>query len=244
MTLWDVCEGSAHIHALSIKPWRVVEAQHILSARDLVDSREEHDVLEALLEDSKPSITKDKPYLIFTPFRYPPLKYGSRFGRAYEPSLWYGSLSLKTAFTEVAYYRFQFLHDTTADLGYLDISMTAFTAFIQTQNGIDLCQPPFDNYREAISSKHDYTHSQPLGTAMRAHNVHAFLYYSARTSESKKNVAVFHPSVFRMKHNLYINDQQTWLCVASKHTIEFTRIGILGRERLLFSYEKQGSYSD
>lgn len=69
---------------------------------------------------SKPSINKDIHYLIFTPFRYPPLKYGSRFGRAFEPSLWYGSLQLKTAFAEVAYYRLRFFHDTEANLGYLE----------------------------------------------------------------------------------------------------------------------------
>lgn len=111
MNLWALCEGETHQKKITAEPWRVVEAQHISSSRDLVDTLEEHDLLEELIEESKPSIAKDKHYLIFSPFRYPPLKYGSRFGSLYEPSLWYGSLELETAFAEVAYYRLQFFRD-------------------------------------------------------------------------------------------------------------------------------------
>lgn len=108
MNIWALCEGNQFISSISVEPWRVVEDQHVLSSRDLVDSIEEHDLLEELIEESKPIIEKKKNYLIFTPFRYPPLKYGSRFGSTFEPSLWYGSLQLETAFTEVAYYRLKF----------------------------------------------------------------------------------------------------------------------------------------
>jgi hypothetical protein len=94
----------------------MVEAQHISSSRDLVESREEHDLLEELLENSKPQIVNNIHYLIFTPFRYPPLKYGSRFGSNHEPSLWYGSINLHTALAEVAFYRLKFFEDTSADL--------------------------------------------------------------------------------------------------------------------------------
>ncbi|EHL28978.1 RES family NAD+ phosphorylase [Legionella drancourtii] len=234
MNVWELCEGRQYIKPLSVEPWRVVEAQHILSSRDLVDSREEHDLLEELLEQSKPAIEKEKNYLIFTPFRYPPLKYGSRFGRTFEPSLWYGSKELETAFTEVAYYRLKFLNDSQGDLGYLEISMTAFTAFLTTQKGLDLTETPFNQYIKHISDKNDYAYSQLLGSAMRQEQVEAFIYPSARTANKAKNIAAYTPAVFKMKNNQYVNNQQTWICLASKQVIEFTRMGILGKERFSF----------
>src|SRR3989338_8732342 len=115
MTLWSLCEGEKNIEPISVEPWRIVEAQHVLSSRDIVDSAYEHDILEALIEESKPKISTDKSYLIFTPFRYPPLKYCSRFGHVFEPSLWYGSLEVETAFAEVAYYRGLFLNSSEAN---------------------------------------------------------------------------------------------------------------------------------
>lgn len=235
MNLWQLCNGHQYIKPISVEPWRVVEAQHILSARDLVDSREEHDLLEELLEESKPAVAKKKNYLIFTPFRYPPLKYGSRFGRTFEPSLWYGSQELATAFTEVAYYRFKFLNDTLGDLGYLEISMTAFNARIETQRGLDLTENPFNQYTDRIANKNEYEDSQQLGTSMRQEHIEAFIYPSARTRNRAKNTAAYTLDVFKMKNDQYVTNQQTWICLASKQVIEFTRIGILENERFTFT---------
>lgn len=237
MTIWAICEGSKHIIPLINEPWRIVEAQHISSSRDLVDTLEEHDCLEALLEDSKPPVMKQKDYLIFTPFRYPPLKYGSRFGHHYEPSLWYGSQELRTAFAEVAYYRLQFFHDTVAPLDYIEIPMTAFQTFLITERGIDLTQPPFQTYRAQISHPETYEYSQALGTAMREAEIEAFIYYSARTLQPGKNIAAYTPAVFQKKHAQYILQQQNWVCIANQHRIEFTRLGILERERCIFAAE-------
>lgn len=235
MTIWEKCEGEKHSFLLRQEPWRIVEAQHISSSRDLVDTIEEHDFLEELLETSKPPVLKQKDYLIFTPFRYPPLKHGSRFGHHYEPSLWYGSHELSTAFAEVAYYRLQFFNDTTAPLDYIEIPMTVFQTVLATQRGIDLTQPPFKDYTAQISHKQSYEYSQALGAAMRAADIEAFIYFSARTQKPGKNIAAFTPTVFQKKNNQYIHHQQNWLCIANQHRIEFTRLGILERERLIFS---------
>lgn len=237
MNIWEVCQGEQHVVTLRKEPWRIVEAQHISSSRDLVDTLEEHDFLEELLEASKPPIPKQKDYLIFTPFRYPPLKHGSRFGQYYEPSLWYGSQELRTAFAEVAYYRLQFFNDTTASLDYVEIPMTAFQTHLTTQRGIDLTKAPFNAYTAQISHKQSYEYSQALGTAMRAAEIEAFLYFSARTQEPAKNIAAFTPAVFQQKNNQYIHHQQNWLCLANHQRIEFTRLGILERERWIFSTE-------
>lgn len=237
MNLWESCHGIKQIKAITAEPWRVVEAQYVLSARDLVDTTDEHDILEALLEESKPSVNKEKHYLVFTPFRYPPLKYGSRFGSAVEPSLWYGSLDLETAFAEVAFYQLQFQNSTDADLNYVDTLLTAFNASLSTQNGVDLTVEPFSQYVDYISSKNTYEYSQKLGVSMREADVHAFIFFSARMDHQHKNIAAFTPDVFcnNNKHQDVFN-QQTWTCTANKHVVEFTRMGISGKSR--FSFER------
>jgi hypothetical protein len=235
MNIWSLCEGNQFVKDIAAEPWRVVEDQHILSSRDLVDSREEHDLLEDLIEESKSPIEKEKSYLIFTPFRYPPLKYGSRFGSVFEPSLWYGSLEIETAFTEVAYYRLKFFDDTSANLGYVELLMTAFTASLTSIKGVDLTEEPFNQYLNEISNKNSYEHSQLLGATMREAGIETFLYCSARTKELSKNAAVFSSSIFKLKKNQYVHNQQNWKCITNKSLIEFTRIGISGKKRYLFT---------
>lgn len=240
MSIWKLCQGTSHIKPISEEPWRVVEAQHVLSSRDLVDTTEEHDILEGLLEESKPSILKEKNYLIFTPFRYPPLKYGSRFGHLFEPSLWYGSLDIETAFAEVAYYQLLFQKNTNADLDYVETSLTAFNTLLKTPRGIDLTTEPFNQHSNEISAKNSYHISQELGRCMREEKVHAFLFFSARGIQESKNIAAFTPDVFCKKNNQYIFNQQTWKCIANKQVVEFTRMGISGKKR--FSFEENLFY--
>lgn len=233
--VWTKCEGEHYIQPLTLEPWRVVEAQHVLSTRDLVDTAHEHDILESMLEATKPPIDTHIDYLIFTPFRYPPLKYGSRFGRTFETGCWYGALELETALAEVAHYRFQFLNDSTADLGYIDVLLTAFQAWLNTSRGIDLTAKPFHQYRYLISAKDSYEHSQTLGTAMRAANVEAFLFYSARSMNNGNNVAAFYPHVFKKQHGQYTFHHQTWQCISNLKHVEFTRTDYNGLKRYTFS---------
>ncbi|MDX1838323.1 RES domain-containing protein [Legionella taurinensis] len=238
MSIWTESEGIKLVKSLNLEPWRMVESQHISSSRDLVESREEHDLLEELLENSKPRIANNKHYLIYTPFRYPPLKYGSRFGNTYEQSLWYGSINLLTALAEVAFYRLKFFADTSADLEYIEIPMTAFKAYIQTENGIDLTTPHFKKYQDRISNKTSYADSQKLGAEMRDANIEAFIFTSARDKTFGKNVAAFTPDVFKMKDNQYIADMQNWRCIANQNIIEFTRDEVLCRKHHQFFKEE------
>ena len=235
MSIWNECEGINFRKFFELEPWRMVEAQHISSSRDLVESREEHELLEGLLENSKPKIANYKHYLIFTPFRYPPLAYGSRFGTNLEPSLWYGSLNLHTTLAEVAFYRLKFFDDSSANLEYIEIPMTAFKAYIQTENGIDLTERPFKSYKEKISNKTSYDCSQKLGTEMREAKIDTFIFISARDNKFGKNVAAFTPEVFMIKDKQYISNMQNWRCIANKNVIEFSRDEINLRKQLEFS---------
>ncbi len=219
---------------MNLKPWRVVEAQHILSARDLVDNRDEHEILENLIEKSKPSYFSEKNYLIYTPFRYPPLQYGSRFGTRFEPSIWYGSLELKTALAEVAYYLKKFHLDTTAQLSYIETTHTAFKVYIQSKVAIDLTKAPFEQYKNEISNPNDYQWSQQLGSEMRKAGINAFTFSSARCAEGLKNFAAFSPDIFKPIEQQYVFNQQTWQCIANQEIVEFSRIDLIEKKNYRF----------
>lgn len=232
-SIWTRCAGNSELRSLRLSPWRVVEAQHQLSTRKLVDSAEEQALLEELIDGVKPpERTGGKlHYLLFTPFRYPPLAHGSRFGGRRERGIWYGSLERRPAFAEVAYYRLLFLEGTKAELGMVETALTAFTATIRTSRGIDLTAPPFDAHRRAIASPTSYASSQPLGTAMRRAGVEVFKYSSARDIEGGTNVGVFAPSAFGSARP---RSFETWYCFASRERIEVMPGGYSKRDQFLF----------
>jgi len=147
-----------------------------------VDSDEEQALLEELIEDVKPptGAPAGLHYLLFTPFRYPPLRHGSRFGTRAEHGIWYGSRTQATAFAEKAYYLLLFLEGTAAELAPLETDVSIFQAAYETRKGVDLTRGAFARYGALISSPSDYAASQTLGREMRADGVEAFLYASAR----------------------------------------------------------------
>ncbi len=101
--IWIDCNGKNYITSIDVEAWRIIEDQEKVATRKLVDSLDEVVILEELLELNKPEIKPDllglHP-LLYTPFRYPPLPRGSRFGSNIERGLWYGSLKIQTAIAE------------------------------------------------------------------------------------------------------------------------------------------------
>jgi hypothetical protein len=236
-TIWTHSAGSSEIHPLSTDAWRVVEAQHLITTRKLVDSDAEQALLEEMLEAEKPPAPPEITglhYLLFTPFRYPPLRRGSRFGGRWEPSLWYGAEQQRTAFAEVAYYRMLFLEGSEANLGLLQTDLTAFRVPVRTQRGVDLTSAPFDRWEASLASKSSYEATQPLGAAMRADGVEAFRYRSARDVEGGVNVGVFTPRAFAARKP---RDLQTWRGTATRATVEISRRDYFVREGYRFSRE-------
>jgi hypothetical protein len=232
-SIWTRCAGESRLRPLQLSPWRVVEAQHQVSTRKLVDSVEEQALLEEMIERVKPpDLTGARlHYLLFTPFRYPPLPHGSRFGARNERGIWYGSEDRRTAFSEVAYYRLVFLEGTRALLGTVETPLTAFTAKMYTTKGIDLVKAPFDTERRAIASPSSYASSQALGAAMRTTGVEAFRYPSARDTESGVNVGAFVATVFG---GTKPKSFETWHCAASRERVEFTQADYFRRDKFLF----------
>lgn len=235
--IWMRCGGSSRLQLLAGEPWRVVESQQRISTRQLVDSDAEHELLEALVEESKPLVPQDPPggldYLLSTPFRYPPLRHGSRFGRPDEPSLWYGSDGLDTALAEAAYYRLLFFEDTEADLLPNRIPMSAFQAVVRSRAGVDLTVAPFDAH-DAISSRTSWVESQRLGSDMRAAGVELFRFRSARDPRGGANMALFTPRAFSRKKPL--GPPVTWYCTVTRgRDVSWLREGVGGMERREFA---------
>ncbi|MCD6039689.1 MAG: hypothetical protein K0S27_1089 [Gammaproteobacteria bacterium] len=238
--IWAACHGKKHIKLLSATAWRVVETQLITATRKLVDSFEEHSILEAIIETNEPRI--NPAYLRYHPllstsFRYPPLKQGSRFGKKTEPSLWYGSLDLTTALAEKAFYLFNFLNATATKLGMVCSDFTVFSAKIKSGRGVNLMSSAFINYTKIISSPTSYDASQALGAAMRKEDVETFTYYSARNSPQGVNIALFTPKAFL---HTYPQDEsfQSWQGTVDHSLLEFRRLGTLFSEIQSFSIDQ------
>ena len=233
-SIWTRSAGRSRIRPLTAAPWRVVEAQHLVATRKLVDSDHEQAILEELLERAKPPAASGTGlhYLLFTPFRYPPLRHGSRFGLRWEPGIWYGSDALPTAFAEVAYYRFVFLEGTAADLGAIETDHTAFRAPVAAARAVDLTTAPFARWRAPIASKTSYAATQPLGAAMRDAGVEACRYTSARDAEGGTNIALFSAGAFAARRPRAL---QTWHSVTTATSVEVSKRDYFERQRFRFT---------
>lgn len=229
--LWQFCNGADHVRPLQCRTFRVVESQEVVATLGLVDTLAEQDVLEQLLEATKPARPQpERHYLLTTPFRYPPLRHGSRFGRRHEPSLFYGATSLTTALAETAYYRLVFLAGLTQPFPQvINTEHTAFHVNMHSEHAVQLQAMPFDTHRAALMSRSDYATTQQLGSDMRAAGITAFQYRSARDPHGGINVGLFTPAVIRSNAP---QSPSRWLCQSTTEGITFR--GVDEREPLRF----------
>lgn len=178
--------------------WRIVEAQHIASTMKIVDSRDEQDLLETLLEGSKPArptAADALDYLLATPFRYDPLRGGSRFRSATDPGVFYGAESVRTASAELGYWRWKFLKDAV-DLEKLEpVAHTAFRADVSTLV-VDLRNPPFSVDAQVWLHPTDYSATQAFARAAREANVGGITYESVRDPHPAWCAALMTPQAF------------------------------------------------
>jgi len=223
MGLWVDCGGADAIRAIRGHLVRVVECQEQIATNQLLDTLDEQALLEQLIEHTKPAHPPGSArlhYLLATPFRYPPLKNGSRFGPRHEPSLFYGSLGVTTALAETAYYRFLFWAgmDTPPPARKLTTQHTLFGADYLTGQGIQLQAPPFDAHTDELTHPADYSVTQALGTDMAAAGVQAFEYVSARDPDRGLNVALYTPDALTSDRPRF---QQAWLCETRPDQVRF-----------------------
>lgn len=237
--IWTRCVGDSEPpwRRLAFAPFRVVESQTRISTRKLVDGDEEQALLEEMIDGVKPPVPagmRKLHYLLSTPFRHPPLKHGSRFGSADERSLFYASKSLETAFAEMAYYRFVFLAGTRAKLTPLTALLSSFRVHIKTRRGLDLTAPPFRRFAEELTSRQRTTATQELGRAMRAAQVEAFVYASARDPRGGHNVALF-TACFSPARPFEVRN---WASTTDDRRVEIVEHDLLSRTRKVMAFER------
>ena len=196
--------------------WRMVESQHIAATMKLVDTLDEQNVLESLLEASKPrrqSSTAGLDYLLASPFRYYPQRSGSRFRALTDPGVFYGAHSERTAAAELGYWRWRFLNDAV-DLKQLEpVAHTAFNVDIAAR-AIDLRQPPFDADRALWQHPTDYSATQSFARLVRETDVAAIVYQSVRDPENGSCLALLTPAGFAQPKP---RSQQAWYLAVSQH---------------------------
>lgn len=239
---WHQVKGDRQIRPIQGKLFRLVESQAKVATLDYVDTLEEQALLEELLETAKPAYRDNLHqlhYLLRSPFRYPPLRWGSRFGRPHEPSLFYGGGSIHTTLAEAAYYRFLFWQsmDGPPIRDRIHTEHTLFSARYRTSYGVQLHKPPFNAYRRELAHPSDYSACQQLGTTMREAGVEAFQYQSARDTRGGYCVALFTPTCFLVRQP---DDISLWQCEldAESATFRQTATNTLTRFQLVdFLYD-------
>lgn len=223
-----------HFQSYRGEIYRIVEGQHFIATRKLVDSDGEQNILEEILDASKPKAPTSNArgelhYLLYTPFRYPPLKSGGRFHTRTEQSIFYGSQELKTSMAEVAYGKFLFLQDTDAELEPMQVPHTHFVAKVKSKKTLLLTTAPFDAYHDAISHPASYAASQRLGNAMRDAGTELFAYDSAR-HPGGVNVGLFSVEAFQQNKPVQGKDRN-WSVYISADTVEFKRAHVSDNDK-------------
>ncbi|MFM9086610.1 MAG: RES family NAD+ phosphorylase, partial [Cyanobium sp.] len=182
---------------------RLVQQQGINSLDPLVDNLEQLARLEALVETSKPlshatgAAIPSHPLLI-TPFRYPPLRHGSRFGSRQSRGMFYGSRSRNGCLVEGAFYALLFWE------GLIDPPpapirrrQTLFSVLLDASRGLQLQAIANEAVQATLRDPIAYGPTQKLGAWMREHGIEAFEYPSARSSDALVQVGVLTPGVFQ-----------------------------------------------
>jgi hypothetical protein len=217
-TAWSTAWFDGEVTNKSMLAWRGVEAQHVVSTMRLVDTAEEQDMLERMLEQSKPPLPlmkAPKHYLLSTPFRYRP-QHPSRFRRAGTLGLWYGAEDLYAACAEVAYWRHRFILDSAAL--WKTVLLTEHTFFQAKVEGtaIDLMTPPWVAARAVWTHGSDYTEPQVLAEAARERGVQWICYESVRAPDKRCAVVL---DVEALEMVAQGTTQQTWHCKATRESV-------------------------
>ena len=234
---WTPDALSSSARSVSGICWRVVEAQHHVSTLKLVDTLNEQEQLEDLIEATKPALPPEcrhLHYLLSTPFRYgAAYPTGSRFRRAgVTEGVFYAAETPDTAIAEMTFHRLLFfaeLPDTPWPSN--PAEYTAFAAEYRTKRAIDLTRGRFKAQRDAWSHPTDYRRCQALAETARLASIELIRYRSARDRKQGMNLALLTCRVFAKPEPV---SSQTWrilirasgaqaICEAPKAGLAFDR---------------------
>ena len=203
--------SAAALRRYRAKLFRIVEAQHSISTDRLVDGAAEQEVLEGLIEATKPTMPPEAGklhHLLGTPFRYGYAK-ETRFRRAHErPGVFYASERQGTAVAEAAYWRMRFFAASPGmKLPKTTLEHLAYSIPVAVDRALDLTMAPLDVGRTLWTDPNDYGACQRLAERARALNRQFVRYESARDPFGGANAAVFDPSAFQKP---VPTNEQTW----------------------------------
>jgi hypothetical protein len=193
--------------------WRLVEAQHRVSTLKLVDSVDEQETLEDLIQASKPSLPPECQhlhYLLSTPFRYgAAYPAGSRFRRAgLTEGVFYAAETPETAVAEMAFYRMLFYAESpNTPWPANPAEYTAFTAEYATKKSIDLSKSKYAKDKAVWMHLTDYAPCQALADMARRATIEVIRYRSVRDPRQGMNLALLACRAFAKPKP---TSQQTW----------------------------------
>lgn len=192
--------------------WRLVEAQHVVSTTKLVDSAEEQELLESVLETTKPPVPPECQhlhYLLCTPFRYGRYPWDSRFRRMGEtPGVFYCAENPLTAVAETVWQRKAFFDGSPATpLPSEPGTYTAFSVSVRVPLAIDLTEPPMSHDGAKWTDPDNYSSCLELADRVRAEGGELIRYSSVRHPEGLPNIAVLTCQAFDQSEPI---QSQTW----------------------------------
>jgi hypothetical protein len=179
----------------------MVETQHIAATMRLVDSADELQMLEDMLENSKPLLPPQASglhYLLAAPFRYVP-QTGSRFRAVNSPGIWYGADDAYCACAEIAYWRQRFLLESVGLMKQsISTEHSMYEAMVQGR-ALDLLSHPWVLAQALWMHPGDYTETQKLATLVRDSQTEVtWIRYASVRATDHVCAAVFDPSSLTM----------------------------------------------
>jgi hypothetical protein len=174
----------------------MVETQNVAATMRLVDSADEQQMLEDMLETSKPPLPPQASglhYLLAAPFRYVP-QTGSRFRAVNSPGIWYGADDAYCACAEIAYWRQRFLLESVGLMKQsISTEHSMFEASVQGR-ALDLLSHPWVLAQALWMHPGDYTETQKLGTLVRDSQTEVtWIRYASVRARDHVCAAVFDP---------------------------------------------------
>jgi RES domain len=182
---WTPARLSSELRTYGRLVWRLVEAQFAVSTRKLVDSLAEQEVLEGLIDATKPPVPAECQGLddrLSTPFRYRPYPNGSRFRRAgLSPGVYYAAEEQRTAAAETAFHQLLFFAESPDTPWPANpLICTAFSVEVLSHRSLDLTEPPLDADAPLWRHPVKYEPCQALADAAREADAEILRYASAR----------------------------------------------------------------
>src|SRR6266851_1826367 len=193
--------------------WRLVEAQHRVSTLKLVDSVDEQETLEDLIQATKPALPPECEhlhYLLSTTFRYGAVyPTGSRFRRAgLSEGVFYAAEEPHTAVAELVFWRLLFFAESPATPWPANAAeYTAFSAAFATKKVIDLRRGRYARDKARWMHVTDYAPCQALADLARAGGVEIIRYLSVRAPQGGLNLVLLTGRAFAKPRPL---SQRSW----------------------------------